>query len=77
MILKINDLFQKSDKNILDTIQAYKKALMDDINLTVRLVYNEKTYSTHLVEWTDTIVIFEAPMQGIDDVILPKDLPLK
>ena len=74
--MKINDLFQKSQTNILETIQTYKKALMNDINLTIRLIYNEKTYSTHLIEWTDTIVIFEAPMEGIQDVLLPKNLPL-
>lgn len=77
MILKNNRLFIKSENAILDTVLTYKKALMEDINLAIRLNYNQRTYRTRLIEWSDTLVIFEAPMQGIEDVILPTGLNLE
>lgn len=72
----MNNLFSKSGNPIMDSINTYKKTLMEDINLSIRLTYDNQTYITRPIEWTDDIVIFEAPMKGIDDVILPKSIAL-
>lgn len=69
--VKFNSLFTKKDRTILDSTYTYRKLLMEDTKLTVRLTYNHHTYSSHLIEWTDSTVIFEAPMRGTDDVIIP------
>lgn len=74
--MNINTLFSKTGNTILDSIQTYKKTLMDDMNLSIRLTYNNETYITHPIEWVDSIIIFEAPMKGVDDVILPRNLAL-
>lgn len=50
---------------------------MDDINLKLRVKYGQKTHTTHIVDWQETTVIFEAPMAGRDHVILPHNVPIK
>jgi len=73
MSLKINSLFPKSEDTIARSINTYNKLLMKDISLTLRLTYKNKTYLTKPIEWVENNVTFEAPMQGLDYVILPKD----
>lgn len=60
----------------LTSIRTYKEKLMADINLRLQISYNNTTYTTHLVEWINSTIIFEAPLQGIDDVILPINISL-
>ncbi len=72
----MNNLVLKDENTILNSIRTYKKALMDDINLSIRLSYNQQTYLTRPVEWNESIIIFEAPMSGTDDIILPKSINL-
>ena len=74
--MNTDNLFTKHKNTILDSISTYKKALMSDMNLTIRLNYQQNTYLTRLVDWSESIVIFEAPMRGIDDVILPRETNL-
>ena len=69
--MNINSLFKKTEDKLTDSIVTYRKSLMKDINLTLRLIYNNETYSTKPTEWSENIIIFEAPMKGLDDVILP------
>lgn len=71
--LKITSLFQKSGDPITESIGTYQKLLMDDINLSLRLTYNDETYLTKPVEWVEHTIIFEAPMKGLDYVILAND----
>lgn len=71
--MKINSLFQKSEDTIARSIALYRKSLMDDINLTLRLIYNDTTYLTKPTDWLESDIIFEAPMRGLDYVILPQD----
>lgn len=71
--LKINSLFQKSENPVTQSIATYRKVLIDDINLSLRLKYNDETYLTKPVEWIEHNITFEAPMKGLDYVILPKD----
>lgn len=49
---------------------------MRDINLTIRLNYQQNTYLTRLVDWSESVVVFEAPMHHINDVILPTETNL-
>ena len=73
MPLKVSSLFQKENPNVMDSINLYRKGLMDDINLTLRLTYNNHTYTTKPVEWVDNLLIFEAPMNGLDYVIFQRN----
>lgn len=69
--MKINTLFKRPDTTILNSIRAYRRILMDDMNLSIRLVYKDKTYSTRMVDLLDDVITFEAPMQGREYIILP------
>lgn len=71
--MKINSLFKKSEDTIAGSIALYRKPLMEDINLTLRLTYNDTTYLTKPTDWTENDIVFEAPMTGLDYVILPQD----
>lgn len=71
--MKINSLFKKSEDTIAGSIALYRKPLMEDINLTLRLTYNNTTYLTKPTDWTENDIVFEAPMTGLDYVILPQD----
>lgn len=71
--MKINSLFKKTEDTIAGSIALYRTPLMEDINLTLRLTYNDTTYLTKPTDWTENAIIFEAPMTGLDYVILPKD----
>lgn len=81
--MKLKKLFNKpKDKKKVDdttfqSIQTYQKALLNDPQLMISINYQEQNYSTHLIAWNETLVIFESPMRGTDDVILPIDVPLK
>lgn len=67
--MKINSLFSKPEDNIAHSIAAYRKSLMEDMNLTLRLIANDITYLTKPADWSDDALIFEAPMTGLDYVI--------
>lgn len=71
--MKINSLFQKSEDPVTQSIATYRKVLIDDINLSLRLKYNGQTYLTKPVDWLEQNITFEAPMKELDYVILPKD----
>lgn len=71
--LKMNSFIPKSVDTIARSITTCRKSLMEDINLTLRLTYNNVTYLTKPVEWVENTITFEAPMRGLDYVILPKD----
>lgn len=72
--MKNNPSFSHSNHTIASSINAYSKLLMKDYSLTLRLSYNNATYQTKLMEWSDNHISFEAPMQGIDYITLPKDI---
>ena len=74
--MKLNSIFSKQTDTVLDSINNYQKALMEDINLKIRITYNQRTYTTHPIEWKNKTIIFESPMTGVDNVILPHNLPL-
>lgn len=71
--MKVTSLFQKENQNVMESINQYRKGLMDDMNLTLRLTQNNHTHNTKPVEWVDNLLIFEAPMNGLDYVIYPKN----
>lgn len=71
--MKINSLFKKPEDTIAGSIALYRTPLMEDINLTLRLTYNDTTYLTKPTDWTENDIVFEAPMTGLDYVILPGD----
>lgn len=73
MPLKVTSLFKKDNENVMDTINQFKKGLMDDINLTLRLTQNNHTYTTKPAEWVKNLLIFEAPMNGLEYVIYQKN----
>lgn len=75
--MKTNSFFSKVNVSPSESIQMYQKSLMDDINLTLRLSYNESSDMTKPAEWEDTKIIFEAPMRGLDYVIYAKDTLLE
>lgn len=81
--MKLKNLFnkpkdkKKADDTTLLSIQTYQKTLLGDPQLMISIHYQDRSYSTHLIAWNETLVIFESPMQGTDDVILPIDMPLK
>lgn len=61
----------------MDSIAQYRKGLMEDMNLILRLTANDQTYTTKLVEWVEDILIFEAPMRQLDYVIYPQKAKLQ
>ena len=67
--MKINSLFSKSGDNIAHSIATYRKSLMEDMNLTLRLIANDTTYLTKPADWSNETITFEAPMTGLDYVI--------
>ena len=71
--MKINSLFKKPEDAIAGSISLYRTPLMEDINLTLRLTYKDTTYLTKPTDWTENDIVFEAPMTGLDYVILPED----
>lgn len=71
--MKINSLFSRPENNIARSIATYRKSLMEDMNLTLRLIANDTTYLTKPTEWSDRTLIFEAPMTGLDYVIFLED----
>lgn len=77
MMLKMNSLFLKPENTILESIRTYEKALIEDINLAIRLKYGQQTYITRIIEWTESIVIFEAPIHETEDVMIPQGLSLE
>lgn len=74
--MKLNSLFHSSKNRVLDSIHTHQKALMNDINLKIRVTYKQKTYTTHIIEWKEKVIIFEAPMTVRDYVILPHNIPI-
>ena len=74
--MKLSSLFSRSDNSILDSIRPHQKTLMEDVNLKLRVTYGQKTYTTHVVDWQKTTIIFEAPMTSNDHIILPHHLPI-
>ena len=75
--MKITDFFQNEKKDVMDSIAQYRKGLMEDMNLTLRLTSNDQTHTTKLVEWVEDILIFEAPMSQLDYIIYPKNANLQ
>lgn len=63
--------FHRSDNPILTSINTYRPTLINDTRLSLRLTYHHQTYTTHLVEWKENLVIIEAPLKGVDYVLLP------
>lgn len=61
---------------IMSTIRAHKDSLLSDINLSLRITYNNNTYITKIVDWQDDIISFFAPMDKTDWVILPHAVSL-
>lgn len=68
---------KKNNDEVLQSVQTYQKMLQNDVNLMCSIIYQEENYSSHVLTWNNTLVIFEAPMKGTDDVFLPIDVPLK
>lgn len=56
-----------------ESIKMYQKALMDDMNLTLRLCYLNNTHITKPIEWVERLLSFEAPISKLDWVIYPID----
>lgn len=75
--MKTNSFFSNANVSLSESIQMYQKGLMDDINLTLRLFYNEAYDLTKPAEWVDTQITFEAPMRGLDYMIYAKDTLLE
>lgn len=69
--------YNQENKNqraaIEDSIKMYQGNLMDDMNLTLRLSYLHNTHITKPIEWTERLLIFEAPIHKLDWVIYPQD----
>lgn len=74
--LKLSSLFSSPDNSIINSIRTYQKALMEDINLKLRVTYGQKTYTTHIADWQKTKLTFEAPMSGTEHIILPHHLAI-
>lgn len=53
------------------SINLYQKGLMNDINLTLRLIDKEQTHITKPIEWIDDHIIFEAPLHQLNNVLYP------
>ncbi len=67
---------KQESRAILKSINAYQKALLNDLNLKLRLVGNdEKTYTTTLVRWDDETITLAAPLVQRDWLIFP--LPIQ
>lgn len=72
--MKETTLFQINYSQILTSINLYQKSLMSDINLSLRLTHNNQTYTTKVTEWSDNLLIFEAPLYQLDYILYAKDM---
>ena len=63
---------------IMKSIRAYQTSLLEDINTTLRITYNDETYLTKVTDWIDNRITFAAPLKQLDWIIFPKfiELPL-
>lgn len=73
LTLGANDLSKKDMPGINESLELYKKTILDDINLTLRVIVKDKTYVTKLVDWLAEKFIFAAPLDKLDWVLFERD----
>ena len=71
--MNIDGLDKKDTLKINESIELYKKTILDDINLKLRVIVKDKTYITKLVDWPEEKFIFAAPLDKLDWVLFEKD----
>ncbi|WP_069997679.1 flagellar brake protein [Cellulosilyticum sp. I15G10I2] len=69
----IDDGSKKDENAINESVELYKKVILDDINLKLRVINKEKTYITKLIDWPGERFIFAAPLDKLDWVLFEKD----
>lgn len=62
--------------SIIESVISYKRTLMEDINFSLRLTYQQQQYVTKPAEWIEDVIILEAPMKGPDYILLPTNTVL-
>jgi c-di-GMP-binding flagellar brake protein YcgR len=72
-----NDLYKNDLESIYESVKLYQKTILDDINLTLRVITRDKTYITKLVDWPGEKFIFAAPLDKLDWVLLERDKIVK
>lgn len=71
--MDVNDINKKDKGEINQSIELYKKAILDDMNLKLRVITKDKTYITKLIDWPGEKFIFAAPLHKLDWVLFEKD----
>lgn len=57
---------------IYDSVKAYQGSLLSNMNLKMRLNFSQKTYATKLIDWVRDELVFDAPLDQLDWVLLNK-----
>jgi len=72
-----NDLYKIDLPTIRKSVNLYQKTILEDINLTLRIITKDKTYITKLVDWPGEKFIFAAPLDKLDWVLFEREKIVK
>lgn len=67
---------KSAHEQIEKSIRAYQTSLLEDMNTTLRITYNDETYLSKIVEWKDNHITFVAPLKQLDWIIFPRSIQL-
>lgn len=72
-----DDLYKIDLPSIQESVKLYQKTILEDINLTLRVIIKDKTYITKLVDWPGEKFIFAAPLDKLDWVLFEREKIVK
>jgi c-di-GMP-binding flagellar brake protein YcgR len=75
--LELNEVDKDNLSRINKSIAAYQKGILEDMNATIRITINEKTYITKLVDWPSEKFIIAAPLDQLDWVLIERNKIVK
>jgi c-di-GMP-binding flagellar brake protein YcgR len=75
--LPVNDTYKNDLPSIQESIKLYQNTILNDINLTLRIIVKDKTCITKLVDWPGDKFIFAAPLDKLDWVLFERDKIVK
>lgn len=62
----LNLFNRNSNRNIEKSLEKYGEILKNDLNLSIRVRYNGKLYTTYVEEFEEKVVIFRRPIDNYD-----------